>query len=184
MKEIETDIVIVGSGLVGLVAAHCLSSLKYNIALVDKKDLREQKYQKKDIRTVAISEGSKQFLEKLRLWDKIKKNAEPIKKIKVVDRNPSNHILFENCDNRKKLGYVIENSIFSNTLLKAIKTKKNVKIFSNCDLKNIYTSKFHSFIQLNKKIIKSKLTIAADGKQSAVRNILGDKIFKKTIIYV
>ena len=36
MKEIETEVAIIGSGLVGLVAAHCLSLLKYNVVIVDK----------------------------------------------------------------------------------------------------------------------------------------------------
>ena len=39
MKEFNTDVLIVGSGLVGLVAAHCLSSLNYKVTLVDKKNL-------------------------------------------------------------------------------------------------------------------------------------------------
>ncbi len=179
MKEIETDIVIVGSGLVGLVAAHCLSSMKYNIVIVDKKDLNNLKSSKKDIRTVAVSEGSKRFLENLYLWDKIKKNAEPIKKIKVFDRSPSNKILFENHDKKKKLGYVIENSKFSKSLLSTLKTKKNVKIYGKSRLNKIYASNTHSIIHLNNKVIKSKLTIAADGKHSTVRSMLGDKIFKK-----
>ena len=38
MKEFNTDVLIVGSGLVGLVAAHCLSSLNYKVILVDKKN--------------------------------------------------------------------------------------------------------------------------------------------------
>ena len=38
MKEIDTDALIVGSGLVGLVAAHSLSKLDYKVTLVDKKN--------------------------------------------------------------------------------------------------------------------------------------------------
>ena len=38
MKEFNTEVLVVGSGLVGLVAAHCLSNLDYNVTLVDKKN--------------------------------------------------------------------------------------------------------------------------------------------------
>ena len=55
MKEFNTDVVIVGSGLVGLVAAHCLSSLNYKVALVDKKNFINEKNSFKDTRTVAVS---------------------------------------------------------------------------------------------------------------------------------
>ena len=41
MKEIDTEILIVGSGLVGLVAAHSLLSLKYNVVLIDKKTFKK-----------------------------------------------------------------------------------------------------------------------------------------------
>jgi 2-polyprenyl-6-methoxyphenol hydroxylase-like FAD-dependent oxidoreductase len=61
MKEFNTDVLIVGSGLVGLVAAHCLSSLNYKVTLVDKKNLINSKNSFKDTRTVAVSEGIKNF---------------------------------------------------------------------------------------------------------------------------
>ena len=69
MKEFNTDVLIVGSGLVGLVAAHCLSSLNYKVTLVDKKNFINSKNSFKDTRTVAVSEGSKIFLESLFLWN-------------------------------------------------------------------------------------------------------------------
>ena len=43
MKEINTEVLVAGSGLVGLVAAHCLSSLNYKVTLVDKKSLINSK---------------------------------------------------------------------------------------------------------------------------------------------
>ena len=81
MKEKQTDVLVVGSGLVGLVAAHCMSSLNYNVIIVDKKIFNKPKKTPMDIRTVAVSEGSKQFLDSLFLWDGIRNFVEPIKKI-------------------------------------------------------------------------------------------------------
>ena len=37
MKEFNNDVIIVGSGFVGLVAAHSLSSLNFKVIVVDKK---------------------------------------------------------------------------------------------------------------------------------------------------
>ena len=179
MKELDTDVLIIGAGLVGLVAAHCMSLLKYSVVVIDKKKLKDTKILQKDIRTVAVSEGSKQFLDKLFLWNGIKQNAEPIKTIKVFDRSPSNKILFENFDKENKLGYVIENLKFSKFLLQELKKKKNVMILEGCELKKIEPNSTHSKTYLKKQIIKSKLVIAADGKNSAVRKLVGNKIFKK-----
>ena len=96
MKEFSTDVLIVGSGLVGLVAAHSLSSLNYKVTIVDKKNFINSKNSFKDIRTVAVSEWSKIFLESLSLWSFLEGYAEPIKNINVYDRTSSNKILFNN----------------------------------------------------------------------------------------
>ena len=112
MKEIDCEILVIGSGLVGLVAAHSLSSLNFRVVLVDKKNFSDPKLSFKDNRTVAVSEGSKQFLERLGLWNHLKHYAEPIKKIKVFDRSPSSKIEFQNSISNQNLGYVIENKKF------------------------------------------------------------------------
>lgn len=179
MKEIDTDVLIIGAGLIGLIAAHCLSALKYNIVIVEKKNPNINNINKGDTRTVAISEGSKQFLESLLLWDVLKKYIEPIKKIKVFDRGPSNKILFENLDKKQKLGYVIQNSKFHYTLLKKLNKKRGVKIFYGTELIKINTEASFSKTYFKNQIIKSKLIIAADGKKSQVRKIVGNKIFEK-----
>ena len=90
MKEFDTDILIVGSGLVGLVAANSLSHLGCKVILVDRENFLSPKRYFNDTRTVAVSEGSKQFLENLSLWQFLEPYAEPIKTIKVYDRSEKN----------------------------------------------------------------------------------------------
>ena len=179
MKEIDTDVLVIGAGLVGLLAAHCLSTLKYKVVIIDKKEIKESKKSLKDIRTVAVSEGSKQFLDSLSLWSGIKGGAETIKKIKVFDRSFSNKILFQNFDNDRNLGYVVQNAKFNESLLKNLRKKKNVKIFYNSKLVRIDESNGNLKTYLENKSIKSRLVVAADGKNSDVRKIVGNKIFKK-----
>jgi 2-octaprenyl-6-methoxyphenol hydroxylase len=179
MKEIDTDILIVGSGLVGLVTAHCLSALKYNVILVDKKKFTNSVEVLKDTRTVAVSEGSKQFLDSLFLWKELKKHAEPIKKIKVFDKTPLNKIFFESTEREKKLGYVVENSKFSKILRDKLAKFKNLKTFYGSEVLKINTNKSSSKTFLNNLTINSKLIIAADGKNSHIRKIIGNKVFKK-----
>ncbi len=179
MKEIDVDILIIGSGLIGLVAAHCLSSLNYSIAVVDKKSFSRKKTIPKDIRTVAVSEGSKVFLESLSLWSELKKYTESIKLIKVFDRHKLNKILFHNPNRNEKLGYVIENSRFSKVLRDKIQKKKNVRNFYGSSILKIEIEKELSKTYIKNQIISSKLIIAADGKNSNTREIFGTKIFSK-----
>ena len=179
MKEINTDVVIVGSGLVGLVAAHCLSSLNYKVTLVDKKKFTNTKNTFKDTRTVAVSEGSKIFLESLSLWGLLENYAEPIKNIHVYDRSSINKIFFNNQNKNNKLGYVIENNKFSKILINQLKNFKNIKTHYGFDLINVKLNDKNAKVFSNNTIINAKIIIAADGKNSQIKKIVGNKVFKK-----
>ena len=179
MKEFNTDVLIVGSGLVGLVAAHCLSSLNYKVILGDKKNLINSKNSFKDTRTVAVSEGSKIFLESLFLWSFLESCAEPIKNINVYDRSSNNKILFSNQIKNKKLGYVIENKQFSKILINQLKKFKNTKLQYGFNLVNAELNDKCTRAFSNNSIINSKIIIAADGKNSQIKKIVGNKTFKK-----
>jgi 2-octaprenyl-6-methoxyphenol hydroxylase len=179
MKEFNTDVLIVGSGLVGLVAAHCLSNLNHKVTLVDRANLINSKNSYKDTRTVAVSEGSKIFLERLSLWDFLKGYAEPIKNINVYDRSSLNKILFNNQKKNEKLGYVIENKQFSKILINQLKKFKNTKTFYDFNLIDIKQNDTSCRAFSNNTIINSKMIIAADGKNSQIKKIVGNKTFKK-----
>jgi len=179
MKEFNTDVLIVGSGLVGLVAAHSLSSLNYKVTLVDKKNFINSKNSFKDTRTVAVSEGSKIFLESLSLWGFLDSYAEPIKNINVYDRSSSNKILFNNQIKNKKLGYVIENKKFSEILVNQLKKFKNTEVYYDFNLIDIKLNDENSKAFSKNIIINAKIIIAADGKNSQIKKIAGNKTFKK-----
>ncbi len=179
MKEFNTDVLIVGSGLVGLVAAHSLSSLNYKVTLVDKKNLINSQNSLTDTRTVAVSEGSKFFLESLSLWSYLEGYAEPIKNINVYDRSSRNKILFSNQIKNKKLGYIIENKKFSKILINQLKKFKNTKLQYGFNLVNAELNDKNTRAFSNNSIINSKIIIAADGKNSQIKKIVGNKTFKK-----
>ena len=179
MKETDSDVLIIGSGLVGLVAAHSLSFLNYKVIIVDKKKPPNTNNLIHDTRTVAVSEGSKKYLERLLLWKYLKKYSQPIKKIKVYDRALSNKIFFKNSEKNEKLGYVIENSIFTKILREKLIAKKNIKIFNGEGVTQIKAKDKISTAYFEKIKINSKLIIAADGKNSAVRKIMGKMIYQK-----
>ena len=179
MKEFNTDVLIVGSGLVGLIAAHCLARLNYKVTIVDKKNFTNSKSTYKDTRTVAVSEGSKFFLENLSLWSFLENYAEPIKTIKVYDRSSRNKIHFKNQIKNKKLGYVIENNKFSKILRNQLQKFKNINMLYGFDLIDIKLNDNNTKAFSDKVIINSKIIIAADGKNSRIKKIVGNKIFKK-----
>jgi len=180
MKELKCELHVVGGALIGLLTAYCASQLNYNIIISEKKKIISNP--KKDIsdkRTTAIAEGSKIFLESQGLWDHIKFFAEPIHNIKVIDKATKSKIFFSNPKQNSNLGYIVENSKLIEVLIKLIKKKKNITILEGANISsiNFNNSKILTFSKNEK--ISSDMIIAADGKNSAVRKILGTNVFKK-----
>ena len=179
MKELHTDILIVGAGLSGLISAFALSDLNKKIILIDRFDFLSKKENKVDLRTTAIAEGSKDFLKNIKIWDFLDNYAEPIKKINVFDRTTERKIKFENQVINKNLGYIIKNSLIKKTILTKIRKIKNIKCITNSVLINIKNHNNYIEANFDKLSINSQLLIAADGKNSSVRDILKTKQYKK-----
>ena len=184
MKQIDCDVLIVGTGLTGIVCAYALSLLGLNIVIVDQKktslkNILKNKPNNQDTRTTAIAEGSKEFLEKINLWKELSKFAEPIKMIKVIDRSPNNLIDFTNSVKNKNLGYIIKNNKFSSTIIRKLIRKKNVKIFDDSKLLEIDYLSEKIIGRFYKYNIVAKLMVAADGKNSSTRLIKNTKFYKK-----
>ena len=174
------DILIVGSGLTGLVAGYSLSLLGFKIILAEQKKILNNKINlNPDTRTTAIAEGSKVFLDHIGLWKKISLFAEPIKNINVIDRLEKNKIEFSNNFRNHNLGYIVKNSKFF-LILKNILLKKNNVIFIDSiklNRINYTTNRVEGYF--NNLKIDADLIIAADGKKSAIRKILKTPLFKK-----
>ena len=178
MKEITSNINIIGGGLIGAVTAYSLSKLDYKITILEKNDqFSSKKY--KDYRTIAISEGTKTFLEKLNLWSDISRFAQPIKRIKVIDRKLSNFLEFDNKRRKSNLGYIVKNIHLLNIIYKKLKNNRNVLILNNSQPENFRTYKDSIITDLNDCTIFSDINIAADGKKSFVRKQLKTPTFIK-----
>ena len=180
MKELKCDLHIVGGALTGLLTAYCASCLGYNIIISEKKNiLAGIKKATNDKRTTAIAEGSKIFLESQGLWRHIKAFAEPIHSIKVIDQTANSKLSFANPKPKSNLGYIVKNSKLINLLIKELKNKKNVNFLVNSNIASISYSNAKVVSFSNNKKISSSMIIAADGKNSAVRKILGTNLVKK-----
>ncbi len=179
MKEINSNVHIVGGGLIGLITAFALSKFKYEIIISEKKKNTDHKKNKNDNRTTAISQGSKIFLEKLGIWENLKNHAEPIKCIKVFDRSPKNKLYFHNKESNENLGYIIKNSILIEKLLEKINKRNSIRLIYGEDINKILyeSNKVVSFSKKNKCI--SDIIIAADGKRSSIRNLYKRTIYSK-----
>lgn len=180
-NEKEFDIVIAGSGLAGSTAAIAFSKQGLRVFLSDPKinELNSKKY---DIRTTAISSGSKKIYSTLGIWNDIKDYASPINTILVKDSNLKKDLSFNESPKSKKsqpMGYIIENIKIRNALFKSINKDKNI-FKSNYKILNIERNSQNIELELaNNTKIKAKLLVLADGKKSPISKALGlERSFK------
>tara|TARA_B100001057_G_scaffold411763_1_gene427560 strand:- start:21 stop:1202 length:1182 start_codon:yes stop_codon:yes gene_type:complete len=178
MKEIQSNIIIVGGGLIGAASAYSLSQLGNKVVVLELKAKFDQK-KILDKRTTAISEGTKKFLEEINIWKEISYNAEPIKKIQIIDRNQSNKIYFDNQRRNSNLGYIAKNEFILNNLYRKLQKQKNVKIFNNVSVKDIIYKGNKVVAKLNNLSISSNLLLASDGKNSHIRKIFKTPVYNK-----
>ena len=178
MKEIQSNISIIGGGLIGAATAYALSKLGNKVVILEQKAKFDPK-RILDKRTTAISEGTKRFLDEINVWKDISKYAEPIKKIKIIDRNQSNKIYFDNQRRKSNLGYIVKNEFILDNLYRKLKKQKNVKIFNNISFKDIFYDGNRIISKQNNFLVNTNILIASDGKKSSVREIFKTPIFSK-----
>ena len=178
MKEIRSNINIIGGGLIGASVGYSLSLLGYKITIIEKNN-QYNSAKDKDHRTIAVSEGTKNFLTNIDIWPSIKNFSQPIKKIKVIDRKISNILEFDNNRRGSNLGYIVKNKYLLDILYKKLKNNKNITILNNSLVESFQMQNDCIITNLGNQMILSDLNIAADGKKSSVRKYLKTPIFNK-----
>lgn len=188
-------IVIVGGGMVGISLALLISksllksksSTRYSITLIEKFSLSstskaELKQPSFDARSTALSAGSMKIFNELGCWQKIKKLAEPIKKIHVSDKGHVANVEINARDfDRDAVGYLVENRHLGSVLLNelkqtAVKCLAPVEVLSCVAKKNGYRLGLKNGDEANGSAIESlhaDLLIVADGAESELRKKLG-----------
>ena len=166
MQE-KFDIVIVGAGLVGLTAALACAKKGAKVCILDQKLPNI----KGDMRASAISASSFVLLKNLHVIDSIVGNIQAIDKIFISDsrvgRKNKLNLKFQNLNHK---GYMIDNSILKNELLKLIKKSQGITLKAPVKILKTFTNSDKVKINLdNNRRIEASLLVAADGKNSSYR---------------
>jgi 2-octaprenyl-6-methoxyphenol hydroxylase len=166
MQE-KFDIVIVGAGLVGLTAALACAKKGAKVCILDQKLPNI----KGDMRASAISASSFVLLKNLHVIDSIVSNIQAIDKIFISDsrvgRKNKLNLKFQNLNHK---GYMIDNSILKNELLKLIKKSQGITLKAPVKILKTFTNSDKVKINLDNNLrIEASLLVAADGKNSNYR---------------
>ena len=169
MQE-KFDIVVVGAGLVGLTAALACAKKGAKVCILDQKSPNI----KGDMRASAISASSFVLLKNLDVIDSVVGNIQAIDKIFISDsrvgRKNKFNLKFQNLNHAKYKGYMIDNSILKNALLKTVNKSHDITLKAPVKILKTSTNRDKVKINLeNNCIIEAFLLVAADGKDSRLR---------------
>jgi len=177
----KQKICVIGGNLTGLVTAISLSKLNCEIDLIT--DSIDQNFRSN--RTIAISENNFHFLKKLNISKFLEDEIWSCSVMKLYTEIKNNNFskIFElNSENKKKkILYILENSIIMKFMLSKIKETKSISLIKNKKVSSISNSGLLKKVKLNNYSSKYNLVIICTGYNSSlVEKIFDDQIIKNS----
>lgn len=178
------DIAIVGGGMVGASLAVALEGLGVRIALIEAVPHHAAAQPSFDERTTALSNGSRRILETLGIWPTLSAAATPIRKIHVSDQGRFGFARIDAAEqNLSAMGYVVPNRSLGSALWAALSPSARVRVFCPAQVLRVTAGERSVELSISavanelagggESTIETRLVVAADGAQSAVRGAFG-----------
>jgi 2-octaprenyl-6-methoxyphenol hydroxylase len=172
------QVTIVGGGMVGASLAVALAPLGLKLALVEAIPHGSGSQPSFDERTTALSNGSRRILETLGVWSEVASSATPIRKIHVSDQGRFGFARIDAAEQGlEALGYVVPNRALGDALWSRLARHPDVQLYCPAQVARITAGEQAVGLEILQgdaaTAIDTRLTVAADGAQSAVRSAFG-----------
>lgn len=187
MTKIESasvDILISGGGIAGLTAAAAFGTAGFSVQCVDPTPpITERDAQGSDLRTTAFLQPARNLLDQAGLWDRLAPHAAPLQVMRIVDAGgdkPEPRIVknFDASDiSDQPFGWNLPNWLLRREMLARLEDLPNVDLRLGTATKTLFTRLNEARVGLSDgSQTTAKLVIAADGRNSAMREAAGIKV--------
>lgn len=182
----QQEVVIVGGGMVGLSLALMLAQQKIAVKLLEAikypnyDDATLAPYHSSfDARNTALSRRSVQIYQKLGLWNALQRYATPILEVNITEQGGFGKARLKAAQEKvESFGQVIENAWLGRVLLTQVRENSLIELIDGVQVTSLTQDQEHVHIEATRNgefvhHLKSKLLIAADGRDSFCRQALG-----------
>jgi 2-octaprenyl-6-methoxyphenol hydroxylase len=178
MATQQFDVTIVGGGMNGATLALALGHSGLRVALVEALALETPDRPSYDDRAIALAQGTVRILDRLGIWQHLRAEAEPIRRIHISDRG---HFGVTRLDSAEEgvaaLGQVALARDIGAALNQGLQAAGDLQLFCPAQLLRFEQTDQWVHLQLDadglERSIDSRLLVAADGAESPVRKALG-----------
>lgn len=171
----DSDIIIVGGGMVGMLQALLLARAGMHLTIIEKGDPDAQIAPEYDGRTMAIAEGSRRVLEAAGVWEALAPDAGPILDIRITDQDSLLFLHYDHHDvGDRPMGHIVEVRHIRKALLEATREQENIRWITGVSVDAFEQTASHAVVTLSDgQSLKAQLALAADGRLSYTRKLAG-----------
>ncbi|WP_265569590.1 FAD-dependent monooxygenase [Sphingomicrobium nitratireducens] len=172
----QTDVIILGGGLVGLALAAALDSGGLRSVVIDPADPALRKDASFDGRTTAISSSTHRMFDVIGISDHLPEPGSPIEKIQVADGLQPGGLCFDPSEGEdgEPLGFMHENRHLRAALLARAEAGANITLKWKSTPTKVVRDEFRAVVTLQDgSIVAAPLLVGAEGRNSPSREAAG-----------
>jgi 2-octaprenyl-6-methoxyphenol hydroxylase len=181
MTRINTDILISGGGVAGLSAAAAFASAGFSVICADPTPpVTSDQDEGADLRTTAFLQPSIPVLAAAGLWQRLEPFAAPLQIMRIIDAggvSPEPRIIkdFDAADiSDQPFGWNLPNWLLRREMLARLAELPNARFLPGVATTTLLTREAEALVGLSDgSKIAARLVIAADGRNSTMRQALG-----------
>ena len=169
------DAVIAGGGVVGAATALMLAREGLQVALVEPKRPEAWQRTARDLRVYAFAPDNQQLLDDLGVWSYVKASrVQPYRGMRVWDAAGGDALAFDaDALGQQQLGWIVENALLVDALWQALPAA-GVRVHCPAKIEALEQTEHGVRLPLDDGLaLEAKLAIAADGANSALREMAG-----------
>ena len=172
-KTNQTDVVILGAGLIGLTQALTLAAHGLRVAIIDRAEPADLVNPQNDARVSAINSASWNMFEAIGLADQLRPYGCNIDRILVNDGLKPGKLDFTP-DDDEPLGVMVENAVSRRVLFEAVQAHEAITLYMPTQVDRCDRGEHRVDVTLvDGRMLSAPLLIAADGRGSRMREEAG-----------